>query len=199
MYSRVVTFTGAKNIDKGVTYVREEVLTNINAQHGFRGLTVSADRSGGVLGVLSLWDTEADRDASDSALAKNRREGLAIIGGEMTVENFEQLLAEISAQPVAGAPLMVTRVSMEPTKIEENFAFFRSEILPRIKAQPGFRSLRHMMSRQTGQGIVGAVWADQESMKSAAAEAQSRRQEGIDRGVRFGDVSYREIVFADLR
>ncbi len=199
MHTRVITFAGAKNIDKGASYVREEVLPTINSQHGYRGLTVSADRSGGVLGVLSLWETEADRDASDGAMAKNRQEGLNIIGGEMTVETFEMMLEELAAPPAVGSPLMITRVSMEPTKIDENFALFKSEVVPRIKASPGFRALRNMMNRQTGRGIVGTVWADQEAMKSAAAEAETRRQPAIDRGVRFDDVSYREIVLADLR
>jgi len=199
MHTRVVTFTGAKNIDNGVAYVRDEVVPNLNAQKGYRGLMVSTDRSNGVLGILSLWETEADREASDGALAKNRQEGLNIIGGELTVETFEQLLAEISAPPSQGSPLMVTRISMEPTKIDEHFAFFRSEVVPRIKSSPGFRSLRNMINRQTGHGIVGTVWADQEAMKSAAADAQSRRPEAIARGVTFDDVSYREIVFADLR
>jgi heme-degrading monooxygenase HmoA len=198
MHTRLVSFTGAKNIDKGVDFVREEVVPNLNAQHGYRGVTVSADRSGGVLGVLSLWETEADREASESALAKNRQEGLGIIGGEMTVETFEQLLAEISERPLVGSPLMVTRISMEPTKIDENFDYFKSEVLPRIKSNPGFRSLRNMMNRQTGHGIVGVVWADQEAMESAAASAPSRRQPSIDRGVRFHGDSYREIIFVDL-
>ena len=199
MHTRVVTFTGAKNFDDGVAYVRDAVVPNLNAQKGYRGLTVSTDRSNGVLSVLSLWETEADREASDGALAKNRQEGLDIIGGELSVETFEQLLAEISAPPSPGSPLVVTRISMEPTRIDEHFAFFKSEVVPRIKSSPGFRSLRNMINRQTGHGIVGTVWADQETMKSAAADAQSRRPEAIARGVTFGEISYRQIDFADLR
>jgi len=198
MQTRLVSFTGAKDIDQGVDYVREEVVPTLNAQHGYRGLTVSADRSGGVLGVLSLWETEADREASESTLAKNRQEGLGIIGGEMSVEVFEQFLAEITERPIVGSPLMVTRISVEPTEIEENFEFFKSEVLPRIKSNPGFRSLRMMMNRQTGHGLVGVVWADKEAMETAVASAPSRRQPSIDRGVKFHGDSYREIAFVDL-
>ena len=49
----------------------------------------------GVLGILSLWETQSDRDSSESALAKSRQEGLDIIGGDLTVETFEQLVAEV--------------------------------------------------------------------------------------------------------
>ena len=199
MHTRVLTFTGAKNIDGGVDYLRQKVVPLLKEQKGYRGVNASADRSGGVLGILSLWETESDREASESALAKARQEGLDIIGGELTVETFEQLLSEVADPPGPGSALMVTRISMDPAKIDENLAFFKSDILPRIKANAGFQAVRNMIDRKTGHGLVGTVWANQDAMKAAAAEAQSRRQEGIARGVSFGDVSYREILFADMR
>jgi len=199
MYTRVLTFTGAKNIDGGVDYLRQKVVPLLKEQKGYRGVTASVDRSGGVFGILSLWETEPDREASESALAKARQEGLDIIGGELTVEKFEQLLLEVADPPGPGSALMVTRISMDPAKIDENLAFFKSDVLPRIKAGAGFQAVRNMIDRKTGHGLVGTVWANQDAMKAAAAEAQSRRQEGIARGVSFGDVSYREILFADTR
>jgi heme-degrading monooxygenase HmoA len=199
MHTRLLTFTGAKDIDGGVDFLREKVVPVLNEQKGYRGVTASADRSGGVLGILSLWETEADRDSSESALAKARQEGLDTIGGELTVETFEQLLAEVDEPPRPGSSLMVTRISMDPAKIDENVAFFKSEVLPRIKANAGFQAVRDMINRKTGQGLVGTAWANRDAMKAAADEAQSRRQEGIARGVSFGDVSYREILFSDLR
>ena len=199
MHTRVLTFTGAKNIDGGVDFLRQKVVPVLNEQKGYRGVTASADRSGAVLGILSLWETESDRDASYSALTNARQEGLDLIGGELTVETFEQLLAEVASPPGPGSALIVTRISMDPAKIDENFAFFKSDILPRIKANAGFQAVRNMINRKTGHGLVGTVWADQDTMKAAATEAQSRRQEGIARGVSFGDVSYREVLFSDLR
>ena len=199
MHTRVLTFTGAKNIDGGVDYLRQKVVPLLKEQKGYRGVNASADRSGGVLGILSLWETESDREASESALAKARQEGLDITGGQLTVETFEQLLSEVADPPGPVSALMVTRISMDPAKIDENLAFFKSDILPRIKANAGFQAVRNMIDRKTGHGLVGTVWANQDAMKAAAAEAQSRRQEGIARGVSFGDVSYREILFADMR
>ncbi|MGH9014663.1 MAG: hypothetical protein ACRDZ1_12085 [Acidimicrobiia bacterium] len=199
MYTRVLTFTEAKNIDDGVAFVRENAVPVLKEQKGYRGLSASADRDGGVLGLLSLWETEADRDASLDALAQLRQQGLDIVGGELTVESFEQLVEEIASPPTAGSALMVTRISMDPSKIDENLGFFRSEILPRITATPGFLALRNMIDRKTGRGIVGSAWADQDAMKNAAAGAQARRDEGRARGVNFDEDSYREIVFADMR
>ena len=199
MHTRVLTFTGAKNIDDGIAFVRDNAVPILQEQKGYQGVTASADRDGGVLGVLSLWETETDRDASFGPLAELRQQGLDVVGGELTVESFEQLVEEMASPPPVGSALMVTRISMDPSKIDENLAFFKREVVPRITAAPGFRALRNMIDRKTGRGLVGSAWADQDAMKNAAAQGQARRDEGRARGVSFDGDSYREIVFADVR
>jgi heme-degrading monooxygenase HmoA len=199
MHTRVLTFRGAKNIDEGVAFVRDTATPVLREQSGYRGSTASADRDGGVLGVLSLWETEADRDASFGPLAGIRQQGLDVVGGELTVDNFELVVDEMASPPPVGSALMITRISMDPSKIDENLGFFRSEVAPRITAAPGFLALRNMIDRKTGRGLVGSAWADQDAMKNAAAQAQARRDEGRARGVNFDEDSYREIVFTDVR
>jgi heme-degrading monooxygenase HmoA len=199
MHTRLTTFTGAGKIDEGVAFVRDVALPVLAAQRGFRGVTVSADRAGGAFGVLSLWESAADRDASDSALDKTRQEGLGVVGGTMTVENFEQVVQEISRPPVVGSALTVVRISMDPATIDENIAYFTSTVLPQIKANAGFLALRNMVNRSNGQGVVGSVWADAASQQAAAADAMARRQEASDRGVTLGDLSFREILLSELR
>ena len=200
MHVRVVTFTGAKDIDAGVKFLEEKVKPAMSSQEGYRGYIASADREGGVFAVLSLWDTAEARDASEAALASSRQEAVGVIGGEMKVENFEQLVAEVGdPPPEPGSALMVTRISMDPGKIDENLAFFNSDVAPRMIASPGFRGMRNMMDRSTGEGIVGTAWSDGDARQRAADEALSRRSEGIARGVTFGEVSFREILTGDLR
>jgi len=199
MFARTVTSTGATDIDAGMRYLQDTVAPLLREQKGFRGVTGSADRSSGVLGILSLWETEADRDASESTLVKAREEGQRVIGGEMTVEHFEELLVEVDQPPTVGCSLLLRRLSMDPGKIEENLGFFRREVLPQIKADPGFCAVRNMINRQTGEGMVGTVWADRASIDAAAEAAEARRQQAAQRGVTFGEQSKREIVFVDLR
>ena len=200
MHSRVVSFEGAKDIDAGIKLTREKVVPLLKDQKGYRGLSASADRAGGVFSVLSLWDTAADRDASESVLAPVRAEAADVVGGNLKVENFEQLVAEMGEPPPGpGSALMVTRISMDPDKVDDNIAFFKSEVAPQIKASPGFRGLRNMINRDTGEGLVGTSWSDQEAMKRAAGEAEARREQGRARGINFGEVSFREIVLVELK
>jgi heme-degrading monooxygenase HmoA len=94
---------------------------------------------------------------------------------------------------------MVTRISMDPAAIDDNIEFFKREVAPQIKAAPGFRALRNMINRQSGDGMVGSAWDDEESMRAAAAEAQARRPDAARRGVTLGDPSYRQVVLTDLK
>ena len=199
MFARVLTFTGVEDLDAAVTYLQETALPVVRSQRGYKGLSASADRSGGVLGILSLWESEADRDASESALAKMREEARALFGAQLTVETFEERAVEVSRPPTVGSALMVTRISMDPAKIDENIEFFKREVAPQIKASHGFLALRNMINGRTGEGMVGTVWEDQQSMQAAATAAQARRAEAGARGVSFGDSSYREILFTDVR
>ena len=198
MFTRIVTFTGATDIDAGVRYLRDTAAPLLRNQKGFRGVSASADRSGGVLGVLSLWETEADRAASDSALDKSRAEAQRVIGGQVTVELFEELEVETAEPPTVGCSLLVRRVSMDPARIEENLDTFRREVLPEIKAAPGFRAIRRMINRQTGEAMVGTVWSDRAAMDAAAGAAEARRAQAARQGVTFGEQSKRELVFAEL-
>jgi heme-degrading monooxygenase HmoA len=198
MYTRVLTFTGVKDVDAAASMLRENALPVVRSQRGYQGLIVSADRSAGVFGILSRWETEADRDASDSALTKTRQETQQRIGGELTVEMFEERVVEVAQPPTPGSALMVSRFSVDPSKIDETIGFFEREVAPQITAAPGFRTLRNMINPQTGDGIVGTVWDDQQAAQAAAEAAKTRRAEATTRGVTFGDISYREIVFTDL-
>jgi heme-degrading monooxygenase HmoA len=193
----MLTFRGATDIDGGVTYLRQDVLPILSAQHGYRGVTASGNRSANIFGILTLWETEDDRASSDSALGKAREQGLKIVGGELAVENFEQMVAEVVKPITVGCALFVTRVSMEPANVEDNVAFFKSDVLPVIKSQPGFCGLRNMVDRASGKGAVGSVWETQEALESFVAMQPERRKMAESRGVRFDDQETREVLFAD--
>jgi heme-degrading monooxygenase HmoA len=200
MFLRVLTFTGAQHVDEGLRFIRDEVTPVLRQQHGYRGLNVSADRSGGILGVLSRWETEADREASNSALAKSREDGQRVIGGTLTVETFEEVVWEVAEPPVPGSSVLhLRRVRMDPARVEENIEFFRQVAVPELRSQPGFQAVRNFLDRQSGAGMVGTVWADDAALQAGDAAGKARRKRATaERGVTFGEESRREILFADM-
>ena len=196
MYARIVQSNAASDIDGGVVFVRDTVVPIIRQQHGYRGLFVSADRAAKVFAVLSLWDSKEDLEASTSAMVKTREDGQKIIGGELTVEGFEQIMFEATQPPGLGAALLVRRVTMDPAKVDDNIEFFRTTILPQIKETPGFRGVRQLINRETGSSVVGTLWDDAAAMDKAAAEAEARQAQAAGR-VTFGEQTKREILLFD--
>jgi len=199
MHTRLLTFRGATNIDAGVDYLRDEAVPVLNSQRGYRGVSASADRAGAVLTILSLWDTEADRAASDSALGKAREEALELVGGSLTVENLEQVASAVVKAPVPGCALSATRVSMDPAAIDENIAFFKDQMIPRIQTAPGFCALRNMVDRQSGHALVGIVFEDRTSLDAFVAERDERRAPALARGISFDEESLREILLSEIK
>jgi heme-degrading monooxygenase HmoA len=152
------------------------------------------------VGVLTVWDSQDDLDASESMVEKVRKEAVAAFGGRtQTVERFEQTVSEVGANPPQpGSKLQVRRIKMDQARVEDNLAFFKSTVLPDIMATPGFQGVRQLINRSTGEGIVGTLWADDEALRVATANADARRAEAEARGVEFGEVAVREVLFAAM-
>jgi heme-degrading monooxygenase HmoA len=197
MHVRMSTSDGATDIDAIVVHLRDQVLPKVKGQKGFRGITASADRPSGVISVLTLWETEGDLEASEVIANDVRQKAMDATGGRVQqVQAFEQLVWETAENPPGpGCPLLVTPVKMNPASVDDNIAFFRSNVLPDIKATPGFRAVRNMMNRQTGEGMVGTVWDDEASLEKSLAQFAERRPLGEARGVEFGEPFRREIIF----
>ena len=199
MYTRLLTFTGATGFDAGVDYLREEALPILDAQHGFRGVSASADRAGNLLTILSLWDTEADRSASDSALGKAREEALSLVGGSLEIENCDEVVQVITTPPGAGCVLNVVRVRMEPGSNESNTAWFKEAIVPQITSQQGFCALRNMVDRQSGRALSGSVFENKQSADASLAAIPERRSAAEERGVTFESINQREVLLSQIK
>jgi heme-degrading monooxygenase HmoA len=196
MHVRVITVRDASRFDDTVDFIRDTILPDLRQQKGFNSINLAGDRTAGVFSVLTVWETEADRDASEGFSEKARNQALEILGGELTVAHFEQVLWEApSTPPPAGAKLHVRPVKMDPAKVDENLEFFRQTVLPDIKATPGFLGLRQLINRRSGEGFVGSLWADEPSLQTALQKAEQRRPLGASRGVEFGDDTVLEILF----
>ncbi len=200
MYVRTTTVTGATDIDQGVAFVRDEVEPELSRQAGFRGISMSGDRSSGQVVVLSQWETRADLDASESAADKARADAMGVLGGQQQVERYEQLMWEtFGTGPHPGAQLFIRGLQVDPERVDEQAEFFREVVLPEIRTAPGVLGVRLMANRDTGQCRVGTIWTDREARDGFMAGMAERQARAESRGVRFtGDVSL-EVLYAAMR
>ena len=199
MYARITIVNGATDIDGGIQYMRKEVIPALRQQKGYRGLSVSGDRASGTVNILAQWESQADMDASESAIDKIREEAVRVIGGTFTVERYEQLVFEVQPPgPTVGAKLHIREITMDPAKIDDNLAFFQQVVVPELKASPGLLAVRNLMNRTTGDGRVGTTWTDDASMEAQLAQTEQRSARAAERGVIFGSDRFAEVLFTAL-
>src|SRR5215831_5930212 len=85
-----------ERIDEVVRFVREQAVPVLKAQQGFRTALSLVNRTTGRIISSSVWDTAANREASESAIAPLRGQATAMAGAQpATVSRYEVLLADI--------------------------------------------------------------------------------------------------------
>jgi hypothetical protein len=199
VHVRITIVTEATNIDAGIENIKNEVIPALRQQKGYRGISISGDRASGAMNVLAQWETQADMDASESAVEKARQEAVKAIGGKFTVERYEQLMSEMQTPgPSVGSKLHIREIKMDPAKIDENLEFFKQVIVPEFKSSKGFLAVRNLMNRTTGEGRVGTIWADGASLQAQLAQTELRRARAAERGVQFGGDRLAEVLFLAL-
>jgi heme-degrading monooxygenase HmoA len=91
-------------IDEGVRFVRDKVMPAVKQLKGYRAIIMGVNRESGRAYVTTVWESAADREASESALAEQRRQGGQTLGAEQVkVENYEALFVEMNVPVTVGA------------------------------------------------------------------------------------------------
>jgi heme-degrading monooxygenase HmoA len=196
MHARITTVAGVSDIDGGLALLRDQVVPQLQQQNGFRALSAAGDRAAGVVTVLSLWDSQADLEASEDAPSNARGDAVPFMGCPVSVERYEQNIWEVGdTQPGPGAKLHIRHVKIDPNRIDDNLDFFRHTVVPDMQARRGFLAVRHLIDRSTGEGRVGSLWIDEASLTASLAQSEPRRAAAKDRGVEFEEDQVLEVLY----
>lgn len=85
-------------IEATVAFLRDTALPAMRALSGYRALAIFANRESGRTLVTSVWDTAADREASEAVIGGLRRQALEVAQSqaEARITRYEVVLAEVS-------------------------------------------------------------------------------------------------------
>lgn len=92
MFARVTTVQGAANrVDEGIKSFRDTTLPAAQKLRGFKGSYLMVDRKSGKVVAFTLWDTEANLQASAAAASRLRADAVitATATQPPTVEVYE--------------------------------------------------------------------------------------------------------------
>jgi heme-degrading monooxygenase HmoA len=96
---------GQGPVDRLDQAVRElsDNIPAVKAQKGFRSLVCGVNRKNGKFFISSVWDTAADRDASEGAVKSLRQQITQTAqAGQIEVEHYEVVYADIPVRAGAG-------------------------------------------------------------------------------------------------
>jgi hypothetical protein len=168
MYARVNTIFGTEDkVSAGVAHIEESDRNAVESADGNRGLTTLVDRTGGVIVAMSYWDDP--QRSSDAVLTQARESAAVAAGGELVAESFEVAVAERRVVPAPGAAVRMTRVQLEPARVDAGLAFVHDELLQRLSAGSGLCSAELLIDREIGNGLLVTTWTDQDAVDRADA------------------------------
>jgi hypothetical protein len=91
-----------------------------------------------------------------------------------------------------GATVQMTRMQLDPVRVDAGLAFVRDELLKRLSACSGLCSAELLIDRVTGNGLLVTTWTDQRAAHRAQALLDGlRRDAELAAGATFpGSESY---------
>jgi hypothetical protein len=168
MYARVNIIFGTEDkVGAGLAHIEQSDRGAVESAAGNRGLTTLVDPGAGVIVLMSYWD---DLHQSSEVVLTRAREGAATAaGGEVVAESFEVVVAERPVDPDPGAVVRMTRVRLEPARMEAGLTFVLDEFLPRLSAAAGLSGAELLIDRELGTGLLVTTWPDQVAADRAEA------------------------------
>ncbi len=198
MHARLLTFAGIGEVDRALAFLRDSALPVLRDQFGFRGVSASSDRRNHIVSMLSLWANESALESSNRPLARARDEAVALSGGTVTVEHFEQVSESVARTPVTGTKLLLTRFRVDHRSLDDDLLYFESRLLPQLLRSPGFFSVRNLVDRYSGRGLLETSWENRRAMREAEALLGRNGEEAEERGILFGEAAYREVLLFEV-
>jgi len=201
VHARATVVVGdPEKVDDVVALVRDSVLPRVTAQGGSLGLSMNVDRASGRCTVTSVWTDRASMHASERALAPLREAAGRVAGGQPVTEEYELAVLHRLRQAEPGCWVRSTRVRLDRQQLDAGIRTFRRQVLPAVERLPGFRSALLMVDRRSGNGVVSAVFDDEQSLNASRAMAgQVRDDASAEASAQVVDVVESEIVLAALR
>lgn len=201
MFARYTTVRGdPSKLDAAIDYVDGKARADVEGTEGNRGFAVIVDAEGGRLLGASYWDSAESMRAAEEKLADTRAAAGEAMDGEVSIERFDVALGFRHSIPARGAVVRLSRLEVDPARVDEAISFMREENVPRVKGAEGLCSFQLLLDRQTGAGMVVTAWERQEAADAFWSTAEQLRARASDRvGVRFTGLDTLTMVRTTVR
>ena len=181
MYARVVIGQYQPGtVDEGFQILRESILPETRQQPGFKGILGLEDRSTDKAMAISLWQTEADAQASGASsnyLQAQLAKVASLFAAAPVIETYEVGIQE-TQQAGAGIYARVLTSIVQPGKMDEGLQIVRDSIVPAARQTQGFKGTLLFSDRSTGKVMTITFWATEVDLKASETSGFLQEQLG---------------------
>ena len=172
----------------------------ITAMDGCIGLSMLVDRESGMCIATSAWNDDQSMHAADASLRPMREEAGKILGGDVSVDEWEIAVLHRDHRTSDSTSVRCTWLRTDPGSVDKAIELFRAEVLPVAEGMDGFCSASLMVDRVAGRAVSSVTWDSQQAMEASREDATKLRSKVANAaGAEIEDVLEFEMALAHLR
>jgi heme-degrading monooxygenase HmoA len=201
MYARSNTVQGSpETLDRGIAYVRDQVMPMVEQMDGCVGLSMLADRDTGRCIITTAWESADAMRASDAGVRSSRARAGEIFGAEPEVDEWELTLVHRVRPADDGACTRVIWASRQAGEMDDVRDVMRMRMLPQLEELPGFCSVSLMVDPTSGRTATAVTYESRAAMDQANARGSGLRAEFSEAaGMAITEVAGFDLVIAHLQ
>ena len=201
MYARSTAITTPPAaIERGIRFVKDEVMPQLMRLPGCAGLSLLIDRATGRCITTSSWQNEEAMRATTETVRPLRERFVAEVGGSaLTVDEWEIALMHRDHHSMEGAMARASWLQGDPASIDDSVQSFRA-IVPVLDELPGFCSASLLVNREAGRAVSTVIYDGAQTLAQTRARANElRSQVAGQAGAQVLEVAEFELAVAHLR
>ena len=163
-----------------IGYIKTSVRPAVDSMDGSLGLSLYANAEIGVAVLESFWASREALIHSEQMAAPRRTDVVRRAVGTVSVERYRVPVYEREAPLDTAAGLRLTRMDVDPPRIEDTVECFGATVVPRLAdATGGFCGALLLVDRDTGRSISETMWASRKALAASRGEAAAVRVETV--------------------
>ena len=162
-----------------VKFIESKVRPLVESQPGSLGTSLYANPEIGLAILESFWVSRDALRASEQMVAPGRREAVRSATGTVSVERYRVPVFEREAPLHASAGLRLTRMDVEPSRVEDAVEAYGDTAVPWLADTAGFCAALLLVDRTTGHSISETIWRDAEALAASRSVAAAVRVDTV--------------------
>jgi heme-degrading monooxygenase HmoA len=191
----------SSSIDDGISYMRDELMPELEKVDGYVGISLLADREAGRCIITAAYETEDAMLGAAEKANQLRDQAAERFGGNVEkIEQWEIGVLHRDHQSADGACVRATWIKVPPDQADRAIEFYKDSVLPSLEDLDGFCSSSLMIDRSSGRGVSSTTFDSREAMERNREQAKELRNTRTrELGADVIDVGEFELAIAHLR